>query len=119
MPQEFLTAVALLVPGIAAGLLYAAKTGPSAKAWAYLGYAAAFSVIDLAFVMGMVLLIRGQDYMIEAGIDQVENYLFVLLLALAGAAALYILMRLKDLVVRLIKGLIAAIFGGNENNEKE
>ena len=86
MPQEFLTAIAFLAPGIAAGIFYAAHQGSSPKAWVYLGYASAFTALDIAFVMGMVLVIRGQNYLLAAEIGQVEIYLFVLLLSIAGAA---------------------------------
>lgn len=119
MPQEFLTAIALLAPGIAAGFFYAAHQGPNPKAWAYLGYACAFTALDIAFVMGMVLVIRGQNYLLAGEIGKVQIYLFVLLLSIAGAAGLYIAMRLKDLVVYLVKGMFPATGKGKADDEKE
>lgn len=117
MPQELLTAVAFLAPGIAAGFFYAAAKGTHANAWSYLGYAFAFSALDIAFVMGIILLMRGRDYQLGVAVHEVDIYLLVLLLSIAGAVALYIAMRLKDLVVSLVKGMVAAMGKGNGRHE--
>lgn len=116
MPQELLTAVALIVPGAAAGLLYSVRKFPASKGWVYCGYAFAFFVLDIAFVMGMLLLIRGKEYQLDAFINQTKTYLMVLLLSLAGAIILYIAAWLKDLVVVLLKDLSAVIFKGKKTD---